>query len=136
MKTTDFSNFGFGISDAGKEPEIKNQVWELRIYTTTPNNLENLLSRFRDHTTGLFEKYGMTNKVYFTPTDSAQGSDKMLYYLLAHKSEAAGKESFKNFGGSDEWKSVKTASEIKGGGPLTSKIESVFMYPTDFSPIK
>ena len=128
LKTTDFSpNKFMGVS---------NQVWELRIYTASDNNLNILLSRFRDHTLKLFEKYGMTNKIYFTATDSAQGSDKMLYYFLTHKSEAAGKESFKNFGSSDEWKKVKTESETKGGGPLTTKIESVYMYPTDFSPIK
>ncbi len=128
LKSTDFSPNNF-------EP-TNGKVWELRIYTATPNNLENLLSRFRDHTVNLFEKYGMTNKVYFTATDAAQGSDKMLYYFLAHKSEAAGKESFKNFGGSNEWKAIRAASEVKGGGSLTSKIESIYMYPTDFSPIK
>lgn len=128
LKTTDFSPNNF-------EP-THGKVWELRIYTATPNNLENLLSRFRDHTVNLFEKYGMSNKVYFTATDVTQGSDKMLYYFLAHKSESAGKESFKNFGGSDEWKKVRAASEIKGGGSLTSKVESIYMYPTDFSPIK
>ncbi len=128
LKTTDFS--------PNKFTGISNQVWELRIYTASPNNLGILLSRFRDHTLKLFEKSGMTNKIYFTPTDEAQGSDKMLYYFLTHKSEAAAKESFKNFGASDEWKKVRTESEIKGGGSLTTKIESVFMYPTDFSPIK
>ena len=128
LKTTDFSPNNFA--------ENSQHVWEFRIYTASPNNLENLLSRFRNHTVKLFDNYNITSKAYWTATDAAQGSDTMLYYFLTHKSEAAGKASFDAFRKDEEWLQVRKASEVKGGGSLTTKIESIYMTPTDFSPIK
>ena len=129
LKTTDFSPNNMDANGRG--------VWEFRTYTATPNNLENLLSRFRDHTLELFGKYGMTNKIYWTATDTIQGADKtMLYYFLQHKSEAAAKASFDGFRNDPEWVRVRKESEVKGGGSLTVKVESLFMYPTDFSPAR
>jgi pimeloyl-ACP methyl ester carboxylesterase len=128
LKSTDFS--------PNNLKESRSHVWEFRVYTATPNNLENLLSRFRDHTLKLFENYNITNKMYYTATDAKQDSDKMLYYFITHKSVAAAKESFDNFRKDEEWLRVRKASEEKGGGSLTTKVESIYMFPTDFSPIK
>ena len=128
MKSTDFSPNNF--------TENSQHVWEFRIYTATPNNLGNLLSRFRDHTVKLFEGYNITSKAYWTAADGAPDSDKMLYYFLTHKSEAAGKASFDGFRKDEEWLRVRKESEVKGGGSLTTKVESIYMTPTDFSPIK
>jgi hypothetical protein len=130
LKTTDFSP-KLRIAKS-KEP----RVFELRTYKTTPGNLEALLSRFRDHTVKLFEKFGMTNVVYWTLTDKEQGADDTLIYLLAHKSKEAGLKSFGEFRADPEWKSVLKASEEKAGGSLTVTVESLYMTPTDFSPIK
>ena len=44
-------------------------LYELRTYTTNDGKLEALHSRFRDHTQRLFEKHGMVNVAYWTPTD-------------------------------------------------------------------
>jgi hypothetical protein len=129
LKTTDFSPNDF-------KNNTQSGVWELRIYHTTPNNLNNLLTRFRDFTVKRFDQYGMTNKIYWTPTDADQGADNKLYYFLTHPSEAAAKQAFDKFRSDPEWINVRKASEVKGGGPLTSKIESIFMYPTDFSKLK
>jgi hypothetical protein len=128
LKTTDFS--------PATLPAGCNRVWELRIYTASANNQANLLSRFRDHTMKIFERYGMTNMIYWTPTDAAQGSEKMLYYFLTHPSEAIGKSAFDRFREDQEWVRVRKESEVRGGGSLTTKVESIYMYPTDFSPIK
>ena len=46
-----------------------NRTFELRIYHAAPGKLEDLLARFRNHTTKLFEKHGMTNVGYWVPTD-------------------------------------------------------------------
>jgi NIPSNAP len=126
LKTTDFSNINLKSSNCG--------VWEWRTYTCTDNNLVNLQSRFRDHTRKLFEKHGITNQMYFT--DAGQGADKMLYYFISHTSESAAKKSFDAFRADPEWVRVRKESEVKGGGSLTVKVESLFMQPTDFSPIK
>jgi hypothetical protein len=129
LKSTDFSPNNF------KNSLISN-VWELRIYHVTPNNLDNLLDRFRGFTVDRFAQYGMTSKIYWTPTDAGQGAGNTLYYFLTHPSQQAAKAAFDQFRNDPEWISVRKASEVKGGGSLTSTIESVFMYPTDFSPVR
>jgi hypothetical protein len=129
LKTTDFSPNNFKNS-------ANSNIWEFRIYTCTPNNLANLLERFRGFTVKRFEQYGMTNKAYWTATDEKQGSDKMLYYFLTHPSVEAHKAAFDKFRADPEWIETRKASEVKGGGSLTVKVESIFMYPTDFSKLR
>lgn len=129
LKTTDFSQNNLS-------PIPNSGVWELRIYHCTPNNLGHLLDRFRSFTLKRFEHFGMTNRIYWTPTDAGQGADHMLYYFLTHASEAAGKASFGQFGQDPEWQAVRKASEVKGGGSLTSKVESIYLWPTDYSPVR
>jgi pimeloyl-ACP methyl ester carboxylesterase len=128
LKTTDFSPTNWKSSNNG--------VWEFRIYTTTKNNLSLLLERFRGFTYKRFESLGMTNQLYWTATDTAQGSDKMLYYFLTHPTEPIAKAAFVKFINDPEWIATRKASEVKGGGSLTEKVESIFMFPTDFSPIR
>lgn len=131
MKATDLS------------PEIKTNVkspartFEMRTYTAAPGKLTNLLDRFRNHTVKLFEKHGMTNMGYFLttePTAPDESGQSRLVYFLAHKSEAAGKASFDAFRKDPNW--VKAKEESEKGGPITSKVESVYLTPTDYSPIR
>lgn len=128
LKTTDFS--------PNNMKSIGDRVFELRTYKATPNHLPNLMSRFRDHTVKLFESNGMTNIMYWNPTDKEQGSEDMLIYFLAHKSKEDGLASFKSFGASSEWQDVRKASEEKAGGSLTVFVKSEYMVPAEFSPIK
>lgn len=128
LKTTDFS--------PNNMLSVGNRVFELRTYKATPNHLPNLMSRFRDHTIKLFENFGMTNIIYWNPTDKEQGSDDMLIYFLAHKSKEDGLASFKNFGGSSEWQAVRKASEEIAGSSLTVFVKSEYMVPAEFSPLK
>ncbi|MDJ1481591.1 NIPSNAP family protein [Cytophagaceae bacterium YF14B1] len=130
MKTTDFSPKK--ITKKGSA----NRVFELRTYKATSGNLPALLSRFRDHTTKLFEKHGMTNLWYWTYTDKEQGADDMLVYILAHSSQEAGLKSFEKFRDDPQWQKVRKESEDKAGGSLTVSVESLYMVPTDFSPVK
>jgi pimeloyl-ACP methyl ester carboxylesterase len=129
MKTTDFSPNNLKSS-------LNSPVWEFRKYTATPNNLPILLQRFRGFTVNRFAQYGMTNKMYWTATDAEQGADKMLYYFLTHPSEEAAKAAFDKFRADPEWIETRKASEVKGGGSLTTKVESIFMVATDFSKLK
>ncbi len=113
------------------------RTFELRTYTASAGKLPNLHDRFRSHTLKLFEKHGITNVVYFQPMDSADGSkSNKLIYLIAHKDKTTGDASWKAFREDPVWIAAKSASEVKGGGSLTTKVESVFMMPTDYSLIK
>ncbi len=135
LEATDYSMLPKADKSDGKSAE---RVFELRTYTATPNNLGHLNARFRDATVRLFTKYGMTNIGYWVPMKGQKGADDTLIYILAHKSQDAAKESFKAFAGDPEWTAARKASEEKGGGPLTIKggVQSVFMKPTDYSPMR
>ena len=109
------------------------RVFEMRTYTTPPGKLEALKTRFRDHTVKLFEKHGMTNVGYWVPQE-APLSGNTLVYILAHSSREAAAKSWAGFRTDPDWVKAKTASEKDG--PLTTKVESVFLSPVDFSAIK
>jgi hypothetical protein len=140
----------------------KDRVFELRTYIATPNNLDNLQSRFRDHTVKLFEKHGITNIAYWTVADDKATCSKLLtaccakgdakseakdeelvkpsglVYLVAHASDDARKKSFDAFRMDPTWVAAKDASEKKGGGSLTVKdgVKSLMLKATDYSPMK
>jgi hypothetical protein len=110
------------------------RVFELRTYTTNPDKLGALNTRFRDHTVRLFEKHGMTNVGYWVPTDGDK-SKNTLVYILSHKSREAATQSWAAFGKDPEWQKVAKASE-EGGPILAGRPESVFLQATDYSPMK
>jgi len=114
------------------------RVFELRTYTTTPNNLPLLHARFRDHTIALFAKHGMTNLFYWQLLPDQAGAENTLIYLLAHASQDAAKASFDAFRADPDWIKAKTDSETKGGGSLTipDGVKSVFLKATDYSPTR
>jgi hypothetical protein len=136
-------------------------VFELRTYITTPNNLDNLHARFRDHTMKLFEKHGITNLAYWTldksdkatvgkllTANSPTGQEKSeadakspagpeaLVYLLAHPSVEARNKAFDAFRADPDW--VKAKGESEKAGSLTAKdgVKSLMLKATDYSPMK
>jgi NIPSNAP protein len=111
----------------------KGQVFEIRTYTTEEGRLEALLARFRNHTTRLFEKHGMTNIGYWVPEDPPL-SQNTLIYILAHPSRDAANKHWEEFRNDVEWKRVREQSEMTG--KIVKKVESVFMKATDYSPLK
>ena len=119
---------------ASQRSDAKNgatTIYELRVYHAAPGKLGELLARFRDHTTKLFEKHGMKNVAYWTPVDEPERGN-MLVYILQHPSRDAATANWKSFQDDPEWKHVKEESEANG--KLTEKIDSTFMSLTDFSP--
>jgi hypothetical protein len=114
------------------------RAFELRTYTAAPGRLANLNARFRDHTLRLFEKHGMTSIGYWTPAPGQPGANETLVYVLAHRSREAAAESFKAFREDPAWIQARKESEEKAGGSLTvtNGVKSVFMTPTDYSPMR
>jgi hypothetical protein len=106
-------------------------VYELRIYHVYDGKLDDLLRRFRDHTMKLFEKHGIKNVAYWTPTDEPL-KGKTLVYILAHPSREAATANWQAFRDDPEWQSVRDKSEANG--KLVEKIDSTFLTLTDFSP--
>ena len=106
-------------------------VYELRVYHVYDGKLEDLLRRFREHTTKLFEKHGIKNIAYWTPTDEPL-KGKTLVYVLAHPSREAATANWQAFRDDLEWQSVRDKSEANG--KLVEKIDSTYLVLTDFSP--
>jgi hypothetical protein len=109
------------------------RVFELRTYTCNEGKLPDLLARFRNHTTRIFEKHGMTSIAYWVPQDSPAHEDTLIY-IIAHASREAAKKNWDEFRNDPEWQKVQKDSEANG--KIVSKVESVFMDPADFSPVK
>jgi len=109
------------------------RVFELRTYTCYEGKLPDLLARFRNHTIGIFEKHGMTSIAYWVPQDSP-AHENTLIYVIAHASREAAKKNWDGFRSDPEWQKVQKESEANG--KIVNKVESVFMDPTDFSPMK
>ena len=125
-----FAARGAMPGEAVAHAEAKSKVYELRTYTAAEGKLDALHARFREHILGFFKKHGMTSVVYFKPTD-APLSQTTLIYLLSHESREAAAKSWAAFRDDPDWKKISAA-----GPPLTSKVESVFLEPTDYSPMK
>jgi hypothetical protein len=107
------------------------RVVEMRVYYAAPGKLDALNARFRDHTTKLFEKHGITNLGYFVP--EGDNKDGKLVYFLAYPTKAAQEKSWAAFAADPDWVKAKAASET--GGKLVAKVESKFLTATDYSPM-
>jgi hypothetical protein len=118
---------GPGQPASSRSVDKQSRCFELRTYTVREgSSIETLHSRFRDHTSALFRKHGMTIVGYWQPVDKPN----TLIYILAYKDNAARDASWAAFNTDPEW--VKTRTEMA----VALQVESVFMGATDYSPIK
>lgn len=124
---------GSYYSSSQAEAQAANRVFELRTYTAPEGKLGELQARFRNHTIRIFNNHDMTSVAYFVPQD-APNHDNTLTYLLAHKSRDAAKANWAAFAADPEWIKVNNDSQING--KIVSKVDSIYLDPTDFSPIK
>lgn len=120
-------------------------VYELRIYYPHEGKMTDVLKRFREHTTGLFEKHGFTNVGYWLtkPTDSASFADRIiatnkgkeaLLYIVSFPNMEVRNKAWNDFVNDPEWK--KVYEESRKEGPLVREIEQIYLNPTDFSALK
>jgi hypothetical protein len=109
------------------------RIFELRTYHAAPGKFAALQARFRDHTLGLFAKHGFTVVGFWSPLDAEGGSVEQLVYILAFDDLETAEKTWSAFRSDEEWISVKAESERDG--PLTTAIESLYLEPTDYSPL-
>jgi hypothetical protein len=120
-------------------------VYELRTYTAAEGKLANVNARFRDHTIRIFNKHNMKSIGYWTPLEepSAQAAagpctpprpETTLVYILEHPNREEARKNWAAFMTDPEWVKAKAESEV--GGRIVAKAESLFLNPTDFSPLK
>ena len=143
MRTFWLSLVGVGLAVVGvtavaaaaprEEQRVDTRYFEMRTYHAAPGKMEALHARFRDHTCKLFAKHGITVIGFWNPADRKE-AERTLIYLLAYPSPEARAKSWEAFQNDPEWKAVKAESEKDG--KLVDRIDSVFLQPTDYSPIK
>ena len=103
------------------------RCFELRTYTVREGSSIDLLhKRFRERTTPLFKKHGMTIIGYWQPVSKPN----TLIYILAYKDAAARDAAWAAFGADPDW--VKTRTEMQ----VALQVDNVFMSATDYSPVK
>ena len=119
---------------AGAHREREDRFFEMRTYHANPGKMQALHARFRDHTIKLFEKHGMTVVGFWKPLEQKEGEEKLVY-ILAFPSKDAADKSWKEFQDDPDWQKARDESE-KDGKLLAKRPESVFLSPTDYSPLK
>ena len=124
---------GFVVGNIVRAQSDSRRVFELRTYTAPEGKLGDLDKRFRDHTMRIFKKHGMENVGYWHPQDPPDSANTLIY-IISHKSRDAAKASWAAFQADPEWQKVSTESQVNGR--IVSKVVSVFMDSTDYSPLK
>lgn len=109
------------------------RVFELRTYTCNEGKLPDLEKRFRDHTIAIFQRHHMVSVGYWIPQDAPRSGDTLIY-ILAHPSREEAKANWAAFQADPEWQKVRADSEANG--KIVNHVDSVFMDPADFSPLK
>lgn len=133
------TTFGYAQNpppEATPSPSLKTTgpLLELRTYTATPGHLEDVHKRFRDHTLAIFAKHGMTVVGFWGPVYKKDGSENKLVYMLSFKDRADRDAKWRAFVADPEWK--KVAAESEANGKIVEKTESLFLYNTDYAPVK
>ncbi len=132
LETTDYSPKPLQAQE--KTPGSP-RVFELRTYVASPGKFDDLHKRFREHTLDIFRNHGMTSVGYWVPMDADQGHENTLIYLLAFPNREAAQKSWQAFRDDPAWQKVFRESQ-PDGVPLAAKVTSVFLEPTDYSPIQ
>ena len=122
--------------EAAPSPSLKTtgRLLELRTYYANPGKLEDIHKRFRDHTMTIFAKHGMTVVGFWGPVYKKDGAEGRLVYMLSFKNREQRDAKWKEFQTDPEWQKVSKESEVNG--KLLEKVESVFLYDTDYAPQK
>lgn len=107
-------------------------IYELRVYTTLPGRLPDLLARFQNKTLAIWEKHGIRQAGFWTTL--VGDSSATLTYMLAWESLAERDAKWNAFIVDPEWLAVKHDSEKNG--PIISGIVNSLLQPTAFSAVK
>lgn len=95
--------------------------YEIRTYHCNEGKRPDLIARFQNHTTRIFEKHGMENIGYWLSTEN----ENDLIYILAFPNKAARNVAWKDFSADPEWQDVYKKSVVNGG--LVKSIDSEFL---------
>jgi hypothetical protein len=107
-------------------------IYEYRVYRCLPGRLPNLLKRFENHTTKIWEKHGIKPAGFWTVLIGDGNHD--LHYFLTWESLGDRDKKWAAFQADPAWISARTESEKDG--PIVANITSSLLSPTAFSSVK
>jgi hypothetical protein len=110
-----------------------NRVFELRVYHTVPGKATALQSEFREKVSKWFAKHDLQAVGYWAPTD-APVADNTFIYILAHPSRDEAKKHWAAFQADPDFQAMIKSQQ--GDAKLVEKVDSTYMDPVDFSPMK
>jgi hypothetical protein len=127
--------FGFGLlvgQHTSASAQGKNRVFEVRTATSGDRaSRDALVDRFRQWDVKMFGRIGIQPVAFFVPSDSPR-SDNTFFYIVAHENRQQAKESWAKLVSDPEFKEMSQ----KGASIGSVKVDSMFVDPLDFSPIK
>lgn len=110
------------------------RTFELRTYRSSPGKLAALLARFRDHTMSLFARHGIGVVGFWATPDPDDPETGTLVYVCVYDSRQAADDAWTSFRADPDWQRARDESQRDGS--LTVSVESLFLEPTDFSPLR
>jgi len=131
--------FAAGLFTAGRisrPNEVRadsNRVFELRIYHALPGKLPAMESRFRDTTSKLLVKHDLNVIGYWTPDSKSPAWDNTFVFLLAHSSREEAEKNWREMAADPGFQEIIKSEQKER---LLDKADTVYMQPTDFSPMK
>lgn len=131
FKATDFSP---AINPGGSFE--KPRVFELRRYTAAEGKLSALHAFFRKSVLKSFADHGITGIGFWDPTDADQGAGKEFTYLVAHPSREAATQAWTALRADAYFVSARAEAYKDGNLTAQGGIQSLFLTPVDFSPLK
>jgi hypothetical protein len=108
-------------------------IYELRVYRAIPGRLSDVVARFKNHTTGIWDRLGIQHVGFWT-TMVGESEIGDLTYLLAWASLADRETRWAVFVKDAEWLRVK--AETEKDGPIVANISNQLLTPTSFSKLQ
>lgn len=109
-----------------------NRVFELRIYHALPGKVPALESRFRGTTAKLLTKHDLRVVGYWVPED-APAWDNTFIFILAHPSREQAKKNWDAMRADPAFQEMVKSEQTD---KLVEKVDTTYMHPTDFSPMR
>jgi hypothetical protein len=124
--------FALGVYVA-RAPEVgaqnKKRLLEIRTYTTADGKLDSLVQRMGTEEMKFFEKHGMKNVLFSVAVDPPL-SQNTFVWAVSHESREAAKKSWDALLADPDFKAM-----VAKAGRTTIKNESIYVMPTDYSPL-
>ena len=127
------ASFALGAYVA-RAPEVnaqsKKRLLEIRTYTTADGKLDSLVQRMGAEEAQFLEKHGMKNVLFSVAVDPPLSANTFVW-AVSHESREAAKKSWDATLNDPDFKAM-----LSKWGRTTIKSESIYLSPTDYSPLK